>query len=62
MQQGDMVGALDALNRAIEFVAPQDHKGFAELWCDRGLLLEQLNRPNDARESFATCEAWRQGK
>ncbi|MEJ2487486.1 MAG: protein kinase [Anaerolineales bacterium] len=54
-----------ALWEAAEFflwaadIVPEDQRSeFANVWCERGDVLAQLNEPDMAEESFLTCELW----
>ncbi len=62
IEQGDMEGALDALDKALRLVPDEEHQPYAWLWCDRGGLLEALGRPDEANDSFQTCAAWEHGE
>jgi serine/threonine protein kinase len=60
--QGDLNGSLVAIDRAIGMVPPEDHRGFAWIWCERSALLEKMNRLDEANDSRNICEAWERGE
>ncbi|MBC8336879.1 MAG: protein kinase [Anaerolineales bacterium] len=62
IEQGDMEGALEALDKALRLVPHEEQQGYFWLWCDRGGLLETLGRPDEANDSFQNCAAWEHGE
>ncbi|NQU30934.1 MAG: serine/threonine protein kinase [Anaerolineae bacterium] len=62
MEQGDMDGALSAIEKAIDLVSENEHQAHSWLWCDRAGILETLDRPEEANESYQTCGAWERGE
>ena len=60
--QGDMDGALAGIEKAIDLVPGNEHPPHAWLWCDRAGILEALDRPEEADESYQTCGAWERGE
>ncbi len=60
MGAGDMDGAIVALERAIDTVPEDEHQAFAWLWCNRGGLLDEVGRHDEADASRETCAAWEQ--
>jgi serine/threonine protein kinase len=62
MGAGDMDGAIQALERAIDTVPDDEHQTFAWLWCDRGGLLDEVGRHDEADASRETCMVWDRGE
>ena len=59
----DPQGELTAIERAIDLIPPDaPHVEFAWVWCDRASLLEILGRPDEAGDSWDTCDAWERGE
>lgn len=56
--QGDMDGALAAIEKAIDLVPNDEHPPHAWLWCDRAGILEALGDPGEAEASFEMCAIW----
>jgi serine/threonine protein kinase len=62
ISQGDLVGYLKYIDRALALVQPRDDPIFAGLWCDRGDVEKVLGQINQARDSYNNCIGWTQGK
>jgi serine/threonine protein kinase len=62
MGNGDIDGAIIAMERAIDTVPANDHRAFAWLWCDRGTLLDEVGRHDEADASRETCMRWDRGE
>jgi serine/threonine protein kinase len=59
--QGDLVGYVDTVIRAFEYVPANEHRSVAFLWCDRADALKELGRADEARENYHLCIDWTEG-
>jgi hypothetical protein len=60
--QGDLDGALAAMDKATSMVPRERHTDYAWIWCERAILLEQLDKINQSDESREICAAWGRGE
>ena len=47
---------------AASYVPEDEHSEFADIWCQRGELLMELGRVDQANESYEICGEWEQGR
>jgi len=59
---GDLYGALESIERAIDMVPFDEHPAHAWLWCDRAALLDELGEHDEADASREICFAWERGE
>jgi len=57
--RGDLAGAVELFSLALERVDERPPHAF--LWCDRGDLLADMGRLDEARASFEQCARWTEG-
>ena len=60
--RGDLEGSLAAMEKAISMVAPEGHRDFAWIWCERAKLLSQIGRFDEANDNWIICGAWGSGE
>jgi len=60
--KGDLDGALAAMDKATSMVPRERHTDYAWIWCERAILLDQLDKINQSNESREICAAWGRGE
>lgn len=58
MQTDDFAGAILLLEGAIDQIPADQQPPFADLWCRRADALLELDRVDEAIQSFETCAGW----
>jgi len=58
---GDAEGAIRAIEKAIGFVAENEHPANAKLWCMRGEVAASIEHHDEAIRDFEECQAWTEG-
>ena len=62
MDQNDYEAAAGWFENAASYVPDDQHADFAYIWCQRGEILMEIGREDQANESWEICGAWERGE